>query len=127
MRKFGELMVGTVAEIAKYVAENIPMTTSRIGDWKCDFVTIDGLENESFTDILLNAHGWYGMKQVNLGFDSSTMTIAADYYGGGCAAITQLWSCDRDEARWSIQKLILDTLGYCELAKENTMLLAEFC
>ena len=125
-----ELKLCSIKDLAKYYAglilkdgkfnENIP---------GCDFAIADSLapEDASLEDIRDSSSGWYGMKKFDAGFDSTDLCLIADYYGGGCAVITQLFDgMDDDDIADEIERIILGTFNVCESAHSDTELIVEF-
>ena len=124
------LKLCSIKDLAKYYAglilkdgkfnENIP---------GCDFAIADSLapEDASLEDIRDSSSGWYGMKKFDAGFDSTDLCLIADYYGGGCAVITQLFDgMDDDDIADEIERIILGTFNVCESAHSDTELIVEF-
>ena len=125
-----KLKLCSIQDLAKYYAglilkdgkfnENIP---------GCDFAIADSLvpEDASLEDIRDSSSGWYGMKKFDAGFDSTDLCLIADYYGGGCAVITQLFEgMDDDDIADEIERIILGTFNVCESAHSDTELIVEF-
>ena len=54
------------------------------------------------------ATDWYGVKQVDLGFDSEDIILAADYYGGSFARIMQIYGGEETDM---IRSELLDMLS----------------
>lgn len=125
-----ELKLCSIQELAKYYADLI------LNDGKfnenipgCDFAIADSLvpEGASLEDIRDSSSGWYGMKKFDAGFDSTDLCLIADYYGGGCAEITQLFEgMDDDDIADEIERIILGTFNVCESAHRDTELIVEF-
>lgn len=131
MRREGNLMTCTVAGLTKYLRDNIVVED---GDWiavpECDFCIIDD-DNVKYTlkEIHGKAERWYGLKVVNGGFNSNDLVLMADYYGGGCAHIVQIWDDGFGVSDHTIQdltKLIVDTLCEQDVARYDTLLMVEF-
>lgn len=125
-------MTCTVAGLAKYLRDNITFDEDSefIAIPECDFCIIDD-DNAKYTleDIRINASGWYGLKVVNGGFNSDCLVVMADYYGGGCANLLQIWNDGFGASEYTIRdltKLILDTLEVQESARNDTLLIVEF-
>lgn len=132
MKIKGDLTVCTVSELAKFLAEHIEVKDGRLTSFPhCDFCIIDEDETEvpakDLKYIYDDACFWYGIKDIDAGFDSCCMVIMADYYTGGCAAIAQIWDdgLNLDIAE-DIQSVLLDTLTTQEFADSETPLLVEF-
>lgn len=124
-------MTCTVGGLAKYLRDNI---VTKDGDWvsipECDFCIIDDDSSKcTLQTIRQNASRWYGLKVVNGGFNSDCLVLMADYYGGGCANITQIWYDGFGPSNVTISDLthlIIDTLCVDEFAAVDTLLLVEF-
>lgn len=131
MRQEGNLMTCTVQALAKYLKDHI---VTENGEWisipECDFCIIDD-DSSKYTleNIRQNASRWYGLKVVNGGFDSDCLVLMADYYGGGCANIAQIWNDGFGVSGGTISDLIhliIETLCVDEFATTATLLLVEF-
>ena len=125
-----ELKLCSIQELAEYYAdlilkdrkfnENIP---------GCDFAIADSIvpEDASLEDIRDSSSGWYGMKKFDAGFDSTDLCLITDYYGGGCALISQLYDgMEKQMIAFEIERIILGTFNVCESAHRNTELIVEF-
>lgn len=90
-------MVKSVRNLAAYVVSNLnydgirDLTSDDHNFIDCDFCTIgDVEETESLEKIVKNSYSWHGIKKIDIGFSSSDLDIAVDYYGGGCLQTTSL-------------------------------------
>lgn len=96
-----------------------------------DFAILDG-DGYSFTEeeceeIKWNVSGWYGIKTVDLGFDSDCLVVVADYYGGSCLRIREFHNrISRDEFLEQIDTLIGEVLNVQEVCTPETKLFIEF-
>lgn len=135
MKKEDNFMICTVAELAKYLAKSIKENTVHYpAIQECDFCTID-IEDypESLKEFRRNPHNcesWYGIKNINTGFDDSALTLVADYYGGGCFAVTQIDTRPFEthhsfQVAETIKKLLVDTLSYPSPANSAQQLFVE--
>lgn len=128
MKTNEDLMLCTVEELAQHLASTLNPRNVREGSFAdCDFAITDK-DDDDLEYVKSSAMGWYGIKAIDTGFDSDCRILASDYYGGGCAAFTQLFD-DFDaftKMDTAIQKMLLDTLEVQETADKDTMLIVEF-
>ena len=123
------LMACRIARLAEYLADNTYQSGKEWRFTDCDFSIID--EDENLADlnrVKKDACGWYGIKAVNPGFESTELILVSDYYGGGCASMTQLFWDDgneRDNWKKEIEKAIIETLSVQETVTPDTMLLID--
>lgn len=118
IQALAEYYAGLVLKNGKF-NENIP---------DCDFAIVcDYEESATLEEIRDSASGWYGMKKFDAGFDSTDLCLIADYYGGGCAVISQLYDgMEKQMIAFEIERIILGTFNVCESAHRNTELIVEF-
>lgn len=126
----------TIHEFAEYVAEiinaqrkydnNEGRFTAPLPDY--DFaIADDDRQGKSLEEIALNSSGWYGMKKFDAGFDSVDLCLITDYYGGGCAKITQIWNGEPKEyIITDIENMIINSFKVCEWADSDDVLIIEF-
>lgn len=128
MKTKENLMICTIAELAKYLANSISIQD--IPDSQCpnvDFAVIDLCDIDNFDKVYSNVTGWHGLKVIDTGFNSSCLNIVADYYGGGSAAFTQISPDDSlEEVKNHFKKVIIKTLDCLERIEDNSFLLVEF-
>lgn len=131
MRREGKLMVCTIEELAEVLAktvDNRDVSDSRFTD--CDFCIVEGEDlDRELVDIRRDASGWYGVKQIDAGFDSQDLVLVCDYYGGGCPCLVQVWSgMDdyKDGIKAAILKAFLEMLNIQESARADTMVVVDF-
>lgn len=97
MIKQGKYMFLTIGQFAGYLANNVFRSdlSPKYIKFAYDFALTSCSEfNDSEQDLenlKMSTSGWYGIKTVDCGFDSTDMVIAADYYGGGVAAIRNVY------------------------------------
>lgn len=95
----------------------------------CDFSIVDTEEREDLELIKSGAAGWYGIKAIDTGFDSDTLVLVSDYYGGGCYATAEMWNdgieCGEDWQK-DIETMLLKTLMVQESCNPDTLLIVEF-
>lgn len=127
------LMICSVKELAQKLAGLLDSESlTRYPFPAFDFAIVD-VEGSEFSEEELEytarakATGWYGVKAPDFGFGSSNLVLFADYYGGGCAGICQLYNgISQEDLAEDIKKFILETLTIQEIAKEDTMLIVDF-
>lgn len=127
----GNLMKCTVMELACYLASKIdPEDVLSRPFPDCDFsVLTEEWDGEQDLELIKSgACGWYGIKAVDMGFDSDDLILFADYYGGGSAAFCSIW--DQIDCEMNVSDIIADviceTLSYCETADRKSNLIVEF-
>lgn len=130
LRKEDKYMLGTIAEVAKELYDvNEKEFTDRFHN--CDFSVVnqDYSKIKSVEEIFLASNGpWYGIKQLNTGFDNyNTVDLFADYYGGGCGTYKEIGDWDSENIiKKYIKEIILETLNKGELvSNENTIIICE--
>lgn len=124
----------TIHKFAEYVAEIIDTQgkyengqfTAPLPDY--NFAIADEYrEGITLEEIALSSSGWYGMKQFDAGFDSIDLCLITDYYGGGCATITQIYGGqDKEGTAESIENMIISSFNVCGIADKETVLIIEF-
>lgn len=118
------LMACSISNFAKYLSESIRQNNSEWHFPDCDFAIID--EDTDLTDLKkIDACGWYGIKAINPGFESSALVLMSDYYGGNCASLAQLFDDDKDNWASKIEKAVVGTMSVQETVTPGTMLLIE--
>ncbi len=124
----GSLMACRIARLAEYLADNTYQSGEEWHFADCDFSVID--EDTDLSDLnhvkKVDAAGWYGIKAVNAGFESTALVLMSDYYGGNCVSVAQLFD-DGDNWKREIEKAIIETLSVQETVNPDTMLLIELC
>lgn len=120
-------MVCTVGELAQYLCSTIVnkgKNRRALGIETCDFCLTEDYGKNIKTYTEMAAGGWYGIKVMRPGFNSKCLILIADYYGGGCAAMCQLRA---DGLFWlkDLERLLLDSLSYNEIATTRTLLYVE--
>lgn len=111
------LYVTTVEELAELISQYLnhdKILTSTIP--AIDFCTVDVERKPLYSDAEIQqlrqrAEGWYGIAKVEFPFNSSTLFLMADYYGGGAEELIRLYDgIGKDEAVDEILDHILDCL-----------------
>ena len=128
-----DLKVLTVRQLAEYLASKIDLECVMKTQFPdCDFGIIDTdgeteFDQEEMEFLHSGVCGWYGIKNVDTGFDSYVLVLIADYYGGSCAELTQIYDgISKEDAENEICRIILNCLKHQEVADESTMLVIEF-
>lgn len=111
-------MIKTVDELAKYTVsdlnydgiENLIDNNHKFID--CDFCTIDQYsENVSIREIVTYGCAWHGIKAIDIGFTSSDLDIATDYYGGGCLQTVSLnYEMNKEQCIEFVEGIIIQSL-----------------
>lgn len=127
------LKVLTIKQLAEHIAGKINLEDVLKTEFPtCDYGIIDTdgeteFDQEELEFLHTGVCGWYGIKKVDIGFDSYDLVLIADYYGGSCARLTQLFDgIDRKNAEKDILQIILDSMKVQEEVTEDTMLMVEF-
>lgn len=123
----GGLMACRIARLTEYLADSAYQSGKEWHFQDCDFTIID--EDTDLSDLnrvkKVEAAGWYGIKAVNVGFESTALVLMSDYYGGNCASVAQLFYDDGDNWKREIEKAIIATLSVQETVTPDTLLLVE--
>ena len=129
----GELKVLTVRQLAEHIASQIDLEDVMKTEFPaCDFGLIDTdgetvFDQEELEFLHSGVCGWYGIKNVDTGFDSYVLVLIADYYGGSCAELTQIYDgISLKDAENEICRIILNSLKHQEEADETTLMVVEF-
>lgn len=130
MRREGKYILGTVTEIAEVIIQESfefdfeELTEGRLKAY--DFAVADVSENQSLQEIALSSSGWYGIKQIDTGFDSYGYDLITDYYGGGSL---QHGYIEAEDSRITcikiVESMILNTFNVREFLDKDTLLIAE--
>ena len=129
----GELKILTVRQLAEHIASQINLEDVMKTEFPaCDFGLIDTdgetvFDQEELEFLHSGVCGWYGIKNVDTGFDSYVLVLIADYYGGSCAELTQIYDgISLKDAENEICRIILNSLKHQEEADETTLMVVEF-
>lgn len=92
-----------------------------------DFAVMDTAAFEETPEDLRSiadcSEGWYGIKKIDIGFDSDELQIVADYYGGGCAAFLSLDTKEHYEiAIQLVTNLILQSMCMERCSKDTILI-----
>lgn len=97
MRRENHYMVCTLSELAQYLWDSLDDTWGN-PDFisEVDFSLFpEGMgEDQSVEDIEKKCEGWYGIKSIDTGMDSSWLNVVADIYGGGTAEMITIFEKD---------------------------------
>lgn len=126
-------MVKSIRNLAVYAVSNL--NYDGIGDLtsddhkfiNCDFCTIDMGNKSSIEEIINDSSSWYGIKAIDVGFGSSCLDVAVDYYGGGCLHTTSLnYNLDKEQCVKLVQNIIMESFDdNGENVEDDTLLLVE--
>lgn len=109
----GKYLVGTIRELAEYLSRSVDIGNMKFSD--CDFAIAEFDDCDELEIVKWNSSGWFGVKQMDTGFDNEDMILFADYYGGYCSHIKSLYDgMTGEEMIDAIASLIRDTLGEFE-------------
>ena len=133
MRKEERYILGTAREIAEYIVDESFDFTNKFrmeGVLKpYDFAIANEFadeEGETLEKIKIASSGWYGIKQIETGFDFEGINLFADYYGGRCSICDEIdIDSSREDCCIVIEKMILNVLNTCEICHEDTLIIAE--
>lgn len=101
MRYDGKYMACTIPELAKWLLDSIDCDPWGQPDFigEVDFsllpITEEELEDYSSREIESMCEGWYGIKSIDTGMDSSWLNVVADIYGGGTAEMITIFEKDK--------------------------------
>lgn len=125
---YNNMEIITVAEMATKIHEKLNGEYhSGIRFNGVDFVLCDPDDEETLEEIYHTAGGWWGVKKIEMGFDSSDLILGVDYYGGGCARILQLWSgCESFNPVEMILETILESVECSEIIHRTSKVLVEW-
>lgn len=136
MIKEDKYLIGTVAELAselvnKIIDQHGQVNYATMRNFQnIDFTWADPFENtESPSKMAWHAEGWYGIKKIATGFDSSKLELFADYYGGGSGSYNTICSgMYRSECEEIIRNLIINTMSIESVVSliDSDLLVAEW-
>lgn len=133
MRREGKYVLCTPEELAEYIVDvSFKFHGALMSNYDLtpyDFAVADDLydSNElSLEEINGNSSGWYGIKQIDAGFEFQGIDLIADYYGGRCMLCGELeFDYSRAECVMVITEMIINVLNIQETCHEDTLLIAE--
>ena len=133
MRTEDKYVLGTPHEIAEYIIDKLlgfrGALMSNYDLTPYDFAVADDLcdTNElSLEEIKGSSSGWYGIKQIDAGFDYQGINLIADYYGGRCMVCSELeLDYSRAECVAIVEEMIMNVLNIQDSCHEDTLLIAE--
>lgn len=128
MKTKDTLMICTVAELAKVIANLINIKSIR--KLTCPNVCFSIIDKACLSDDIVEvynkAEGWYGIKSIDTGFNSSWLNIICDYYGGGCGCFAQFdLGTAKEEIEKELRVMLINTLSEQESVNKETLLIAE--
>lgn len=135
MRKEGDYILGTPAEIAANVSEEVRKGIYKLIVPEFDFFVIDeeipslSLKRQFAAESVDNYI--FGLKDIKTGFDNKYGNdLFCDYYGGGCGSYKCLHGLeDKTELEKIIKELICNTLvnyGYLRTRVNEVLLIIEY-
>lgn len=133
MRTEDKYVFGTPHEIAEYIIDkSLNFRGALMSNYNLmpyDFAVADDLcdLNElSLEEIKGISSGWYGIKQIDAGFDYQGIDLIADYYGGRCMVCGELeLDYSRAEGVAIVEEMIMNVLNIQDSCHEDTLLIAE--
>lgn len=113
----------TIRELAEKIIRKMDAESSiDLANVDCDFAFV-GDKNVSYKD----ARGWYGIKRVKLGFDSTAVNLVCDYYGGSDAQICSIYDDLLDYCINDVKRMIANTLeSESEYSSDEDLLIVEW-
>ena len=130
MRREDKYILGTAREIAEYITDE----SFRFLRYDCpqgnlksyDFAIAEMEDGQTLEEIKDSSSGWYGIKQIETGFDFCGIELFADYYGGRCGQYATLdYDYGRNECVTIITEMIMNVLNIQDSCHEDTLLIAE--
>ena len=128
MKKEGKYLYGSIDEIAEMILKDASMGWNNIKFNDFDFMIadVDMEENETIREFIDAIDGaWYGIKYVNAGFDSDSLTLVGDRYDGGGFESMDLWQEPIENNKQDLIELIINVLAYEQTVDSNTRIIAE--
>lgn len=128
------LKVLTPRTLAEYLVSQLDLENILAKKFpRCDYGIIDTdgeteFDQEELEFLHSGVCGWYGIKDVDIGFDSFDLVLIADYYGGSCAELTQLYDgISAEDATKEIARIIVDSMNVQEATvTKDTFLMVDF-
>ncbi len=89
MKKNKDFMLWRSYDLAQYIKNLCLLNTCKEDLPQCKFAVakIDGHADDSLENILKRSEGWYGIRAIDVGFDSTDSLVVCDYYTGGCPQV----------------------------------------
>lgn len=133
MRREGKYVLCTPEELAEYIVDvSFEFQGAIMQNYELkpyDFAVVDeliDLNKSTLEEINASSSGWYGIKQIEVGFDFQGIDLIADYYGGRCMLCGELeFDYSRAECVMVITEMIINVLNIQETCHEDTLLIAE--
>lgn len=117
------LYVTSVEDLATQIVQNLKFEKIQENDIPTiDFCTVDVERKLFYSDaelqqIRLRAEGWFGIAKIQLPFDSSSLFLTADYYGGGTATLIPL--CDGISEEGAKQEIMYGIMACLDNIEET--------
>ena len=133
MRREGKYVLCTPEELAEYIVDiSFKFQGAIMQNYELkpyDFAVANefiGLNESTLEEINASSNGWYGIKQIETGFEFQGIDLIADYYGGRCMLCGELeFDYSRAECVMVIAEMIINVLNIQETCHEDTLLIAE--
>ena len=133
MRREGKYVLCTPEELAEYIVDiSFKFQGAIMQNYELkpyDFAVANefiDLNESTLEEINANSNGWYGIKQIETGFEFQGIDLIADYYGGRCMLCGELeFDYSRAECVMDITEMIINVLNIQETCHEDTLLIAE--
>ena len=133
MRREGKYVLCTPEELAEYIVDiSFKFQGAIMQNYELkpyDFAVANefiDLNESTLEEINANSNGWYGIKQIETGFEFQGIDLIADYYGGRCMLCGELeFDYSRAECVMVITVMIINVLNIQETCHEDTLLIAE--
>ena len=133
MRREGKYVLCTPEELAEYIVDiSFKFQGAIMQNYELkpyDFAVANefiDLNESTLEEINANSNGWYGIKQIETGFEFQGIDLIADYYGGRCMLCGELeFDYSRAECVMVITEMIINVLNIQETCHEDTLLIAE--
>lgn len=140
MKRENKYILGTVGEIAECIADEVfEFISSNYTDFISSSHIQDKLkvynfaiaeilsDDELLEEVASGANGWYGIRQIETGFDSGGIDLFADYYGGGSGQYGFLdYDYGKDDCVMIIKEMIMNAFNVRECCcDDETLIIAE--
>ena len=133
MRREGKYVLCTPEELAEYIVDvSFKFQGAIMQNYELkpyDFAVANefiDLNKSTLEEIKASSSGWYGIKQIETGFEFQGIDLIADYYGGRCMLCGELeFDYSRAECVMVITEMIINVFNIQETCHEDTLLIAE--
>lgn len=108
----------TIAELAQMIVNKIVISLDRLEYVHIDYkIALDFDEEAALKENYgsLRPSDWYGIHDVDTGFDSNDLHLVVDYYGGGCPSFIHIYDgMEAGSIATEVLKGLINTLSYEE-------------